>query len=318
MADALTSSSSLAYDTTAYNTLMWFDLRPELYFDGCADVASTPQTHRGSSVQFDIVHDLAVASTPLSENVDPDSVALSDAQVTVTLQEYGNSVKTTAFARNTAYIPLNPVVASAIGFNAGVSLDTVARNALVAGTNVEYGGNATSRTTIDSADIINSALIRKEYAKLAGANVATFGGFYRAFIHPDVAYDLKSETGDTGWRVVHNYSAPEAIMNGSLGFYEGFQFVVTPRASILTDASNGAGAAGTVDVYQTLFMGQQALAKAYSTGDGLGPMPNVVPGPVTDKLRRFVPLGWYWLGGYSIFRQACLRRIESASSIGAN
>jgi len=43
-----------------------------------------------------------------------------------------------------------------------------------------------------------------------------------------------------------------------------------------------------------------------------------VIGPVTDKLRRQRPIGWYWLGGYARFREACLRRIESASSIGDN
>jgi len=29
-------------------------------------------------------------------------------------------------------------------------------------------------------------------------------------------------------------------------------------------------------------------------------------------------MGWYWLGQYGIFRQAAIRRTESASSIGNN
>jgi hypothetical protein len=65
-------------------------------------------------------------------------------------------------------------------------------------------------------------------------------------------------------------------------------------------------------------MGRQALCKAYSNVDGNGEGPKVVPGPVTDVLRRFVPMGWYWLGGYSRFKETSLYRIESASSIGAN
>jgi hypothetical protein len=39
---------------------------------------------------------------------------------------------------------------------------------------------------------------------------------------------------------------------------------------------------------------------------------------VTDKLRRFQPMGWYWLGAYSIFRQQAVRRVESASTIAVN
>jgi len=29
-------------------------------------------------------------------------------------------------------------------------------------------------------------------------------------------------------------------------------------------------------------------------------------------------MGWYWLGGYSVFRQASVYRVESSSSIGEN
>jgi hypothetical protein len=65
-------------------------------------------------------------------------------------------------------------------------------------------------------------------------------------------------------------------------------------------------------------MGRQALAKAYSQIDGNGAYAKVVRGPVVDSLMRFNPIGWYWLGGYGRFREASLRRIESASSIGAN
>jgi hypothetical protein len=67
-----------------------------------------------------------------------------------------------------------------------------------------------------------------------------------------------------------------------------------------------------------MFMGRQSFAKAYSFTDGNGPTPKVVQSPVTDYLRRFQPMGWYWLGGYARFREAALRAVESASSIGSN
>jgi len=315
MADAFTGVGNLAYDTTAYNTLAWFALRPELYFDDCADVDSTPQTHRGASVQFDIVNDLAPQTATLSETVAPDSVALSDSQVLLALEEKGAVVKTTRLVRATSYIPLNPVVANAVGFNAGISIDELSRLILVAGTNVRYGGAATSRVTVAAGHIIVSDNVRRAYTDLTNASVRPVEGpFYRAYIHGDVAYDLKKETGDTGWRVVHNQSLPQAIINGDLGTYEGFRFVSTPRNVPFTDA----GVGGTVDVYPTLFMGKQALAKAYSSGEGYGAMPWVGPGPITDPHWRIVPMGWYWLGKYGVFRQAALRRLETSSSIGAN
>lgn len=314
MADAYTQQSSLSIDQTAYDRLAYFALRPELYFDRCADVKPTRQAMPGAAVTFTKIADLAVADTALTETVDPDAVAMSDSQVTVTLTEYGNAVITTAKLRGTAFIPVDPAVANVIGYNAGVSIDTVTRSVLEAGTNVRYAGDASSRATLDAADTLGASNVRRALAELRGANVATFdAGLYKAFIHPDVSYDLRAETGAAAWRDPHVYSQPGEIWNGSIGAFEGFDFIETPRAPLFAD-----GGSGTVDAYGTLFLGRQSLAKAHSNTDGNGPFPQTVQGPVVDKLRRFVPMGWYWLGGYGRFREESLRRVESGSSIGSN
>jgi N4-gp56 family major capsid protein len=318
MPDAFTGTAQLDWDTMAYDLLAYKPLRAELYFDGVATVKPTKQSHRGASVRFTFSNDLAVATAELAEAADVDAVAISNSNVDVVLREHGNTTKTTAKIRNTSYIELDPEVADLVGYNAGISLDTIARDVLVGGTNVRYGGNATSQTTVDAADILDADDIRRAEVDLAGANVMRDGGFYWAFIHNDVAYDLRKETGAGAWRTPREYVDPGDIRTGEMGEFEGFRFVKTPRAKVFENASNGGGLVGPVDVYATLFLGKQALAKAHSVSEGNGALPRIVPGPVTDSLRRFVPMGWYWFGGYSVFRQAALRRVESASSIGAN
>ena len=62
-------------------------------------------------------------------------------------------------------------------------------------------------------------------------------------------------------------------------------------------------------VYRTFFAGQQALAQAVAEE------PHVVIGPITDKLQRFRPIGWYGVLGFKIYRNAALYRVESSSSI---
>lgn len=315
MADAFTTTASTNYVQTAFDRMAYFALRPELYFDAVADVQPTKQAMPGSAVTFTVQADLAVASTTINESVDVDAVALSTSQVTLTLAEYGSAVITTAKLRGTSFIEVDPVVANVLGFNAGISIDTVARDILKAGTNVAYSGQATSRNTVIPTDNLKAADVRKRLAALRGANVATIGGLYIAFIHPDVSYDLRSETGSASWRDPHTYSQPGEIWNGEIGAFEGFRFIETPRAPIFADA----GSSTTLtDVYRTLFVGRQALGKAFSVTDGNGPFPRVVISPITDKLRRFVPMGWYWLGTYGIFRQQALWGVESSSSIGVN
>jgi N4-gp56 family major capsid protein len=83
-------------------------------------------------------------------------------------------------------------------------------------------------------------------------------------------------------------------------------------------ANSGAVTTGTTitvtpvtRVFRTILCGKQALAEAVSQE------PGVVIGPITDKLMRFRPIGWYGVLGWSRYREEALYRIESGSSIAA-
>lgn len=314
MADAYTGTAAVGWDQSAWDRLAYFAFRPELHFDQIADVKPTNQTNPGTSVTFTQIGDLTPTATALSETVDVDAEAITDFQVSVTLAEYGKATITTAKLRGTSMLPVDPIQAEVIGTNAGQSLDLIASTVLRAGTNVRYAGGVTTRATVAGTSRLQATNVRRAFAELETFNTPKFGGLYLAVIHPDVKFDLREETGAAAWRDPHVYSQPAEIWNNEIGEFEGFRFIVTTNTPRFVDA----GVGGTVDVYSTLFMGRQALAKVYSQQDGNGPVPRVVPGPITDKLRRFVPLGWYWLGGYGLFRQNSLRRVESASTIGAN
>ena len=319
---AYTQVSSLNTVQAAYEQLAYFALRSELLFDQAADVQPTNQSMPGSSVVFTKFADLSAATSALTETSDVTPVAMSDSQVTVTLAEYGNSINTTAKLRGTSFLDVDAAAANIIGYNAGDSLDQVVRDVLAGGTNVVYGGGGSSdpssRVTVQAEDIVEANDIRKVTAALRKASVATFNGYYMGFIHPDVSYDLRRETGNASWNAPHVNVDTAGIYNGEIGMFESVRFIETPRAKVFTDASNGTSTTGTIDVYCTHIMGRQSLAKAYSMVDGNGAFPKIVEGPVVDVLRRFNPMGWYWLGGYGRFREESLRRIESSSSIGTN
>lgn len=317
MAPTYTTTSSLTnYVQTAYDRLAYFAYRPELYYDRAVEVMPTRQSMPGSSVVFNIQNDLAIASSALNESTDVSGAALSSSNVTVTLAEYGNAVTTTALLRGEAFVEIDPIAANVVGYNAGVSIDSVAKGVIQAGTTVDFakgsGTQPTVRGQITPTNTFRAADVRLEKARLRRANVPTFGGFYVAYIHPDVAYDLMGETGAASWTDPHTYSQPDEIWQGELGAFQGVRFIETPRAPWFGNAGSGPT---TTSVYGTLFMGRQAVAKAHSIVDGNGENPHIVPGPVVDSLRRFLPLGWYHLVGYGVFRQAALRRVESSSSI---
>ena len=319
MPAGITISTAVHWDQTAWELRAYYALRPELYYDAVADVQPTNQSMVGNAVEFVIQSDLATQSSSINESTDITPLVLADSTVTLTLAEYGAAVLTSALLRGTSFVPLDPVVANVIGFNAGKSLDTIALGVLQAGTAVAYstgtGAAPAGRTSVTPLNTMGANDARLARAVLVRNNVPSIGGLYAGFMHPDISYDFRAQTGASTWRDPHTYSQPGEIWSGEIGAFEGIRFVETPRTPIFADA--GSSTTDT-DVYGTLVLGRQALAKAYSNADGNGALPRVAPGPITDYLRRWVPMGWYWLGAYGIFRQASLYRIESASSVGQN
>jgi len=310
---AYTQQSSVASDTTAFDQFAYFALRSQPTFGAVASVKTTNQSHVGAAVQFNIYGDLAVPSA-LTETSDVTAVAMSDSTVTVTLAEEGNAIITTAKLRGTSFLNVDSDAANIIGYNMADTIDTRIHAVLIAGSNEDWGGNATSTATIDATDNIGASIIRENVAALRSANVDTYsGGTYMGYIHPDVSYDLREDTAVTDIIQYQIRQDGSGVRLGSIGTFSGVDFIETPRLAIQTDAG-----ASAVDVYNTMICGKQAIAKAHSRAAGFGADPSIVRGPVTDTLRRFQPVGWYHLVGYGRFREAAIRRIEVSSSIGAN
>lgn len=317
---AYTTTGTVDYVQTAYDMLAYFALRPELYFDQVADIKPTNQSMPGSSVVFNVQNDMALATTAINESTDITPVALTSSQVTLTINEYGAGTITTAAVRGQSFVSIDEVQANTVGYNAGRSIDELAKIQLQAGSNVTYSAGATGvtpggRNSITPNDTMRAYDIRYNVAALKRNNVPGYGGKYLSFIHPDVSFDLWNEAGNQALIAPHVYSAPDEIFLGEIGSFAGARFIETPTAPLFADA--GSSTTDT-DVYGTLFLGRQALAKVWAMKDGNGPLPVTVMGPITDYLRRFQPLGWKWMGGYGVFRSQSVWRQESSSSIGAN
>lgn len=293
--------------TKAYDLAVYPALRPELIFDQFATVRASNTTHRGGSVRFSFIDDIAEQTTPLLENIDIDSVTLSSKALTVTMREYGTAVTNTALLRGTSMISLDPVIAERVGYNAGLSVDTLARVALDQ-TSVTYDDSSTA--SVGSIGNLSGALtgahLREGVAILRSRNVRPLrGGNYVAVLSPYQAQHLMSETTDTGWRWMVGYAGGEgtagnSVFMGEVGTYEGVRIVINNHLT-----SQGQG----------YLMGAEALAKGFSSAPGFGPNPKTVVSPVVDKLRRFASIGWYHLVGYSIFRADALLHIKTQSTL---
>jgi N4-gp56 family major capsid protein len=311
-----TASNGAGLVQQAYDRLVEFALRSQPLLRSVADKKPARQAMPGSSVALQIYQDLAKVTGTLSEQVDPDSVAIGTPTIkTITLNEYGNAALVTRKLQLTSLADVDPAVANIIAYNMADSIDDIAQEELRNGTNVVRGTTAAGSTAAATANItggstghlIRAADVRKIVAKLrANKVVARKGSMFWCGIHPEVSHDLRAETGAGSWRLPHEYQTNENIWAGEIGSFEGAYFVESPR---LYTALDGSGGTAANRVYRTFFAGQQALAEAVAEE------PHVVVGPVTDKLMRHRPIGWYGVLGFGRYREEALYRLETGSSI---
>ena len=291
----------------AYDKFIEFALRDEPLIRSVADKRPVSPTNNGNVVVLQKYADLANATTALTESTDIDGVTIgTPTSVTITMQEFGNATTNTRALQLFSMTSVDPDIVTLMARNQADSIDALAMTALRGGTNVIYSGStATSTATVTAAATLSTANVAKAVAKLRGNKASgKRGSEFWAGIHPDVAHDLMLESSAAGWVVPNAYGiSQDRIWAGEIGRYKGAYFVESPRLYSATDGASSA------KVYRTIIAGQQALAEAVAEE------PHTVIGPVTDKLNRFRPIGWYGVLGFARFREEALYRIESGSSI---
>ena len=303
---SLTGTSDIsALVKTAYDQYVRMALRSIPVMRGLADVKPVQQAMPGSSVVFSIYSDLAQATSTLTETSDVSSIALGNPnQVTVTLNEYGSAVTTTKKLNLTSFNDVDSALADIIAYNSADSIDSVVASVLTGGTNVIYGGTATTTNTIVAGSTMSVAAIRKAVTELRTAKaVPRINDLYAAYLHPRQAADLRAESGTGGFQALTQYVDRTPFVAGAVGVIEGAFVVETPRVPYAANS-------GSVNVYKAVIAGREALAEAQAQDI------STVIGPEIDALRRFRTIGWYYMGGFARLREAALYRIETSSSLG--
>ena len=290
----------------AYDTYVRAALRSLPVMRSVADVRPVALTNPGTTLKFAVYANLAAATTALTETSDVTPVALANpSQVSVTVTEYGNAVEQTEKVNLATFSSIDTMIGDAIAYNAADTLDQLVATALTSGSVVKYGGSRTSTATLTATDVLSTTMLRKAQTTLLESNAQPrVGDLYTLFIHPRQAFDLRAETGSGGFVDIHKYTTENVgnLLTGTIGVLEGFQVVQTSR---VPSAADGASSATT---YKAIAVGKEALLEA-SVYDV-----QTVVAPQIDILRRKSALGWKYFGGWGIFRDAAVVRLETGGS----
>ena len=296
---------------TFYDRTLIENAEPELIHDQWAQTRDIPK-NGGKTIEFRKYDQLPKALTPLTEGVTPAGQEMKVTKLEATVKQYGGFVALSDLLILTA-IDNNIVEASElIGSQAGRTLDTISREVMNAGTNVQYAeGQVSSRAEITPEMKLTVKAVKKAVRFLKKQNAKRINGCFYGIINPDCSFDL---TDDDKFVEAVKYKTPEKIYNGEIGMIEGVRFVETTEAKIFAEE----GASG-IDVYSTLILAANAYATTKIKGGGLETIIKQLGSAGTaDPLDQRATVGWKALKVTEILSQQYMVRIETASTFNDN
>ncbi len=218
---------------TYYSDYLIDNAEPYLAHDLFAQKHRIPKGAK--TISFRKYDPLPKRMTPIAEGITPDGQNLRVSVVEATVAQYGGYVELTDLLLLSAIDNNLCMATKLLGAQAGRTLDTISREVLAGGTNVQYGENAVDARYLltggkeEGNHYMTVDCIRRAVRFLKSQNAEKINGSYVAIIHPDVAYDLMN---DPNWKYPNQYADPTHIFEGEIGKIEGVRFIESSEAKI--------------------------------------------------------------------------------------
>lgn len=319
--NATTSASSgnnlSAENKTFYDKELIKMAGPNLVYSQFAQKRNIPK-NGGKTIEFRKFKPLPKVTKPLTEGVTPDGQSLDVTSMTAQVSQHGGFVRITDVLDLTAIDPIMTEAVDLIGDQAGRTIDTLVRDVLMGGTNVQYAdGSVASRSLLTGGKesgnhYLTVDAIQKAVRALRAQNARPIDGYYIAIVHPDTAYDLMR---DPKWEEMNKYTSgnSEKLYKGELGKVAGVRFIESTEAKIWKGSSEG-GASGRA-VYGTLVFGQNAYGTTEIEGNNLKTIIKQLGSAGTaDPLDQRSTIAWKALLATKILVDEYMVRVETCST----
>jgi N4-gp56 family major capsid protein len=203
---------------------------------------------------------------PLSEGQAPTGQGMSLAQVSATVQQWGDTITLTDVADMTIKHPLFEQATNLISLQMAETMERNTFNALMAGTQVNYVNSRGARASLVAGDVLNLHEINRAAAYLYTVGAPQFNGqtenskkvdadrlatsssdprgqqHYVALMHPLPEQDVReNSTVTTAW----SYSDVNRLYNNEIGQINGIRFTRSNMVPYYTGVAAVNGSAGT-------------------------------------------------------------------------
>lgn len=238
---------------TYYDKTLIRNAEPELVHDRWAQKKPIPKGG-GKKIEFRKYSPFPKALNPLTEGVTPSGRKLEVTKIEATVSQYGDYVELSDMLELAAIDDNVQEALVLLGGQSGRTLDTVTREVMVGGTNVQYAeGQVSGRHALVGGEASGNhyftvKAVRKAARFLKTMNAPRIDGSYWGIIHPDNSYDIQD---DPAWQAPHQYKDTANIYDDEIGKISGVRFVETTEAKVF-HAKDLTEKDGSDDGYRTL------------------------------------------------------------------
>jgi len=283
---------------------------------------------------------LAAMTAAAAEGVATTAVNMSAVNVTGTVSQYDNAIKISDVLALTNMGDVMKEAVRELGYNAGISIDTLVRNVVVPGGIPQNAGTSTSAQTnwsaIPQSAVLSISELRKATRTLRkldaqppgervsimkGQSVSTnpgagLGGYWVAVISPDSAYDLQGDSATGSWIDANRYAGADKLFTGEIGKLYGVRFLETSNAKVHADlnaaSTSRSAIAASGLIHETLVTGSNyfGITKLQELQTFIKPFGSA---GTSDPTNKIASAGWKTSFGtrvlYSGFGVSCFHSI---------
>lgn len=227
----------------------------------------------GRTMQFFRYNNFAANTTQTPEGTVGTSLSMSSRLLGVTLSQYSSFISISDFQRDTAIDPQLQQAADLLGYQAGLSVDTITRNVF----DLESAG--TNQTPL--ATYLKVQDLRNSRHSLQGVDVQPIeNGEYLAISHPFSTYDLVNDPAAGGYADIFKYNTD--VKSSALVKYEDRGLVTHVAGCAVWESTNvKTGTSGSSTTYRTYVFGREGVACVDLEGRG----PTNVVDPRTQNFK---------------------------------
>lgn len=282
-------------------------LQDSLYWMKYGKKQNIPR-HAGATTSWRRLEMPAVTTTAITEGVTPNGIDLTINKVSATVKQFGTYTKLTDFIDMVGLDPLLTEVSQLFGEHAGLTMDIIVRDIVVAGTNAQFAGGKASRALLAAGDVISATEIKKARATMVKNNVKKIklpnGKMgYLAFVHPDTVTQL---FGLTEWEDANKYTDPKNIEEGIVGQLYGIYFMEATTAPTFADGGAGGNLAGK----SIVIIGDGAFGVPDVAGSSKPEILVFKEGNTENPMALYSTVAWKSTFTAAILSQLCVLRLE--------